>query len=304
MERFPHTSPATWPAPHTGRVASMIRTDHTNGCQVALLGLPDDLGVRLNNGRSGAAQAPGAFRGALSRYGVSDPGGWDWPSVYDAGDVVPVPGNDSQSLVATHQRVTECAKSLVEAGLFPIAIGGGHDLTFAFVRGVLQGLRLEGKAVGLYFDAHLDVRESVGSGMPFRRLIEECGVRRLHLHGFSPMVNSREHLAYFNAHGGRLDSLSGDPESGSVDPYPSGELFVSLDMDVFDAAFAPGVSALNPHGKSPGDILPHLVGLGKCRRVRCFDIMELNPVTDEGGRTARLAAHAFLSFLRGFSDRK
>jgi arginase family enzyme len=37
--------------------------------------------------------------------------------------------------------------------------------------------------------------------------------------------------------------------------------------------------------------------------VRCFDIMELCPAHDEGGRTARLAAHVFLSFLRGFAGR-
>ena len=39
-------------------------------------------------------------------------------------------------------------------------------------------------------------------------------------------------------------------------------------------------------------------------RVRCFDLMELNPAQDPDGRTARVAAHLFLSFLQGFALRK
>lgn len=303
MSRFPHTSAAVWPAIPAGRFAAGIQTSNHTGCRVALLGLPDDLGVKLNSGRPGAAHGPTAFRDALSRYGVCDPVGWNWPSVFDAGDVHPVSGNDASALSQTHQRISEASKAIVQAGLFPIAIGGGHDLTFAFVRGVLDGLGLMGKANGLYFDAHLDVRETIGSGMPFRRLCEECGVKRLHLHGYSPFVNSREQFTWFQTHGGRLDPLTVDSDSIQTDPLPPGDLFVSFDMDVFDGSIAPGVSAMNPQGKTAADLMPHVRAAGASLRVRCFDIMELNPTVDEGGRTSRLAAHVFLTFLRGLSDR-
>ena len=68
-----------------------------------------------------------------------------------------------------------------EGRLFPIAIGGGHDLTFPFVRAVIEFWRTRGIDIGsgVYFDAHLDVRDTPGSGMPFRRLIEDCGVNAL-----------------------------------------------------------------------------------------------------------------------------
>lgn len=303
MSRFPNTSAAVWPAISQGRFASNIQCDSLAGCRVALLGLPDDLGVKLNNGRPGAAQGPRAFRDALARYGVSDPVGWNWPKVFDAGDVLPSPGTDAAALTETHRRISESSKAIVQAGLFPIAIGGGHDLTFAFVRGVLDGLGLIGKAAGLYFDAHLDVRETAGSGMPFRKLCEECGVKRLHLHGYSPFVNSREQFAWFQSHGGRLDPLATDSDSIQVDPLPTGDLFVSFDLDVFDGGIAPGVSAQNPMGKNAAELMPHVRAAGASLRVRCFDIMELNPAVDEGGRTARLAAHVFLTFLRGLSDR-
>ncbi len=263
-------------------------------CRMAIIGLADDLGVRLNHGRPGAATGPTAFRAALARYGTAHPSGWQWPVVLDAGDIVPASGHDEAALQETHDRVTAAVTVLLEAGLFPIGVGGGHDLTFPFVRAVAQGR--PGSLSGIYFDAHLDVRENAGSGMAFRRLVESCGVRELHVHGLRPLVNSRAHTEWFAAHGGRIEPLR-DHE------LPSGDCFASFDLDVLDAGFAPGVSATNPSGWLPAQAEHWMTALGRSTRVRCLDIMELNPAFDEGGRTARLAAHLFLCFLRGFSER-
>ena len=52
--RLANTSPPKWPAVAAGRFAAAVRTDDPEECTVALLGLPDDLGVRLNGGRPGA----------------------------------------------------------------------------------------------------------------------------------------------------------------------------------------------------------------------------------------------------------
>ena len=90
MSQLPNTSAPPWPGDTpAGRFASTIRTDSSDGCTVALLGLPDDTGVRLNNGRTGAAGGPKAFRAALARYGVADSAGGYLPLVFDAGDVMP-----------------------------------------------------------------------------------------------------------------------------------------------------------------------------------------------------------------------
>jgi formimidoylglutamase len=275
------------------------------GCRVALLGLPDDEGVRLNNGRPGARGGPKAIRQALAAYGVAEPDGFAWPQVFDAGDVTP--GSDIHE---THERVTAATTALLQENLFPIAIGGGHDLTFPFVRAVIEHekrLHPEGKApplAGVYFDAHLDVRETVGSGMPFRALVEQCGVKELHLFGLNPFVNTREHVEWFKAHGGRIHSHRVHQQQAGPMHMPAlGNCFVSFDMDVLDAAHAPGVSAMNPSGWSVAQAEAWVYGAGRSDRVRCFDIMELNPEVDEGGRTARVAAHLLLTFLRGFTER-
>jgi formiminoglutamase len=288
---IPHTRPGQWPLDlATSRFASTFRKSNPADCQVALLGLPDDTGVRLNQGRPGAAQGPSAFRAALTRYGAAESAAGEWPIVFDAGDV-----EAGATLDETHERVTAATTALLKAGLFPIAVGGGHDLTYPFVRAV--ALR-HPKPVGIYFDAHLDVRESAGSGMPFRRLVEDCRVPALHLHGFRPFSNTREHLAWFKAHGGRIY-----PDTARLSLPQSKHLFASFDLDVLDSAHAPGVSALNPAGWSVRDAEPWVRLCGATRSVRCFDLMELNPAHDVDGRTARVAAHLFLTFLSGFADR-
>lgn len=285
---IPHTTAAAWPAGLApGRFAGTFRHDSPAGCRIGLLGLPDDTGVRLNRGRPGAAGGPAAFRSALAGYGTAQPG---LPAVFDAGDVTP-----GATLDETHARVTTATAALLDAGLLPVAVGGGHDLTFPFVRAVAQKFP---QPTGLYFDAHLDVREATGSGMPFRRLIEACGVPALHLHGFRPLVNSTAHLDWFSRHGGTTW-----PDHSPVTLPAAEHLFASFDLDVLDAAHAPGVSALNPAGWNVREAEPWVAACGADPRVRCFDLMELNPAHDSDGRTARVAAHLFLTFLLGAARR-
>ncbi|GAB4386160.1 MAG: formimidoylglutamase [Phycisphaerales bacterium] len=287
MHEFLHEAPKPETTP--GRMASGIWHTRPDEAQIALIGLPDDRGVAMNGGRVGAALGPAAFRAALARYGASEPLDRDWPRVCDVGDVQP-----GGSLTETHDRVSAAVGAVVERGLFPIAIGGGHDLTYAVVRAVAERVTVEH---GVYFDAHLDVREQAGSGMSFRRLIEDCSLRTLHVHGLDRFSNVREHMAWFVSHGGDVDAFQ--PEG----TWPSGNTFVSLDLDVIDQAYAPGVSAMNPCGWTPSLAQRWVRAAGARPQVRCFDIMELNPRFDEGGRTARLAARLFLEFLSGFAER-
>ncbi len=288
---IPYTQPGAWPDPiPASRLAARMRGNRPEDCRVALLGIPDDTGVRLNQGRPGAAEGPAALRAALARYGVAEPSGFAWPAVFDAGDIQP-----ADDLHETHRRVTEAAGAILDLGLFPIAVGGGHDLTFPFVRAVARHAARPLHMV--YFDPHLDVRDEPGSGTPFRRLVESGAIDALTIHGFQPFANTTEHVRWFQAHGGRISDMT--PE----DPWSDRPTAVSLDMDVIDQAFAPGVSAMNPCGWTPDLAARWAAAAGRNPRVRCFDIMELSPPNDPTGRTARLAAHLLLTFLRAFTER-
>lgn len=299
------------------------------GCRVAMLGLPDDTGVRLNSGRPGAAEGPAAFRAALSRYGVMDVADWTYPKVFDAGDVQPVSGADEAALLATHARVREAVRAILDLGLFPIAIGGGHDLTGAFAGAVIEWHREHASNSTVdarqnddddddappdtdapatfgcvYCDAHLDVRAQVGSGMPFRKLIERNGVGPLLVEGLDPFANAREFLDYFEDHMGHI----AEPDEDAQERYDeifaeTKHIVASFDLDAIDMAHSPGVSAMNPSGMTPAEAQRHVQRWGTDPRVACFDIMELSPPNDEGGRTARLAARLFLAFLAAWSTR-
>lgn len=278
-------------------------------CRVGLIGIPDDTGVELNHGRAGAKHGPAAFRAALAKYGVASPADESanaaaYPRVFDCGDII-----IGRDIHETHDRVSEAVLAILEMGLFPIAIGGGHDLTFAFVRGVA---RAYGVMTGVYIDAHLDVRAEVGSGMPFRSLIEGGHVSRVACIGMNPLVNTREHAEYLHSRGSEIVP-GGDLDRAHVcvsqmldSAQDGGECraFCSLDMDALDSSIAPGVSAINPCGYTAREVERMIACAARSSSVRCFDIMELNPMFDQDGRTARIAAHMFLTFLRGFAARE
>lgn len=296
---LPHCQPAKYPSGMSpARFASTIQMDSAEGCSIALLGMPDDLGVRLNNGRPGAKEGPRAIRDALSKYGVAEQYLCDLPRVFDAGDVMPAEGDNAYALDQTHERVSAAAEQLARNGMLVIGLGGGHDLTYALARGVWRAH--EPRAMpGIYFDAHLDVRETPGSGMSFRRLIEEGIAGSLRIIGFNPLVNQREHAEWFFSRGCTIAPIGADP-LGGIDTNGG---FVSVDIDAIDMSAAPGVSAPNPAGLNPRVVAAALEQFGQFYNLRCLDFMELSPPHDEGGRTARLVAHLLLSFLRGFGLR-
>ncbi|MBL8991201.1 MAG: formimidoylglutamase [Phycisphaerae bacterium] len=304
----PHTAPPVYPPIPPGRLAGAIVTADADaprspdGCRVALLGLPDDTGVAMNHGRPGAREGPHAFRSALSRYGVAAQGdGLHLPRVFDAGDVLP-----GKSLHETHDRVSAAVSRLLDLGLLPVAVGGGHDLTWPLVRAVHQRSPL---SRGLYLDAHLDVRPEPGSGMAFRRILEDLRLPSLVNIGANPIVNAREHWQWFLSKGGEIHPVGPGPDAideSRLHPERfvcAGPGFVSIDLDAIDAASAPGVSALNPAGLSPRTAERFAFAAGRCPDTRCFDLMELNPSHDRDHQTARLAVHLFITFLRGCAER-
>lgn len=366
--RIPHTIPARWPTVAAGRFAATIRTDSPEGCVVALVGLPDDTGVKLNGGRIGAREGPTAFRAALATYGVAWDGLRDRATdvkVFDAGDVEPAldgadAASDEATLFETHRRVEEALSGVHAMGLIPVCIGGGHDLTLPTVRALAKhvgGGGGGGAVGGVNFDAHLDVRTRVGSGMAFRRLIEDRHLdgRRFTQYGLGRFANDADDLTWLRGQGTRLmfaDEIlsmqrslihgpsseaaglwdvvganapsaaapcaAGPDDRGAINPTPASQrsnialearshqertLFLSLDLDAIDSSQAPGVSASNPSGLSVHHAAQLAESAGREPRVRHFDIMELCPSHDVAGRTARVAAYLFMSFLAGFAER-
>jgi formimidoylglutamase len=309
----PYTRPALWPEVRPGRFAATLRRESTEGCRAALLGLPDDLGVQLNAGRTGARGGPEAFRASLARFGVA----WDGlrgkaldVGVFDAGDVVPAEGADEAALFETHRRIESAAAYLQERGLVTLCVGGGHDLSLPSLR---AAARQAGHPLGgVNVDAHLDVRERVGSGMPFRALIEgkHLAPQRFVELGLGRFTNDRVDLEWLSRQGATLlfaETLleRGLDVDGVLDAAcRAGAAFLSIDLDGLDQNAAPGVSAPNPLGVSVRDAARLAEAAGARPEIRHFDLMELNPRYDVDARTARTATLLLLCFLAGLSERR
>ena len=283
-----------------------------------VLGIPSDAGVVQGGGRAGAAEGPSAIRLQLKRYGTAynfeRRADLSTLSLTDFGDLVP----DEKSIEQTHHRVTAAVEAILSLGAIPILLGGGHDSTFGGVRALAQ--RTEGTVGGWNLDAHFDVREAVSgvptSGTPFRNILEKLqnvpGDHFVEIGG-NGLVNAKEHFDYLIGKNARVFSLSETRTKGigeviekafQIAGHGAEKLFCSIDIDSVAQAFAPGVSAPSPDGFTPEEVslAAYLAGLHP--KVAYLDIMELNPVFDQEGRTARLAAALILHFLAGLTRRK
>ena len=310
--RAPHTRPGADYDAKPGRLAARLQRASHHGCRCALLGLPDDLGVQLNGGRPGAKTGPSQFRSALARFGVA----WDGLAereldlhIFDAGDVEPAPGEDESALLETHRRVLEAVTYLHEHGLLPVCVGGGHDLSLPAISALS---RLRGAALGgINLDAHLDVSAHVGSGMPFRRLIEAgyLDPQRFTELGLGRFSNDAADLEWISARGARLIYAETLLERGLDAPTllsqatSGGAAFLSIDLDGLDQTVAPAVSAPSPLGVRLYDAARLAEAAGAHPLVQHFDLMEFCPRFDLDSRTARSAVLLFLHFLAGLMVR-
>lgn len=301
--------------PADPRLHNLLAPLSEGAVDVALLGVPFDEGITMGGGRPGAAEGPSALRRALRRFGTAFDLELDVDlaslRLADAGDVSVVPDD----VDATHARVTQAALGALEHAHTLVVVGGGNDASFATVR----ALAARGAVGGVNIDAHFDVRELVRgratSGTPFRRVLTELavpGARFVEL-GAHPSVNARAHQVWLLEQGAAIHPLSAVRQHGAGPllarelrrlEASSDALFVSLDLDVLAASFAPGVSAPGTVGLTPEEARALAIEAGRSPKVRLFELMELSPSHDQDERTARLAAMLLASFLAGRAERR
>lgn len=269
---------------------------------IAIVGCPQDEGVRRNRGRPGAALAPDAIRSALMRLSIA---GLEGLRIVDLGDVM-IAG----TLEEIHDRLHTLARTIVADGKRLVSLGGGNDISFADCGGLAAAA---GSVLAFNIDAHLDVRADTprNSGTPYRQLLEAGLVRPEAFYeiGAQPFANSAIYGAYLRDRGATIIPLDELRQRGIaatlqqiLHQRQEPAIFWGFDLDVVNAAEAPGVSAPNPLGMS-GAELCHIAALaGADYRSKIIEISEVNPAFDSDGRTARLAAVAIWHFLVGMAE--
>lgn len=234
----------------------------------------------------GPARGPAAIREELERVRVYSnmttelgidleaPGVWS-----DAGDVMVSDGE------ATRKAITARVGELMREGHPVLSLGGDHSVTWPILRGVHA---VHGTVDVLHFDAHPDLYDEFeGSrsshACPFARSLEEGLIGRLVQVGIRTVpALLRRQVERYGVEQVTMAGWNGPPPLTFERP-----VYLSLDLDALDPAFAPGVSHREPGGLSVRDILGTIHRLEG--RVVAADLVELNPTTDIDGVTATVA---------------
>lgn len=300
--------------PNDPRLGELVRAEEPTGAvdnTFIIGGYADDTGIEINGGRIGAAQGPDCIRKYLYK---CTPAPWttDKVQLYDIGNILPTP---SCSLEERHREASQKAQNQIEKGFRWIGIGGGHDYGYSDGRAFLQSTHSsKQKPLVINFDAHLDVRnttQGLSSGTPFFRLFNEFpGQFDLYQIGIQAQCNSTEHYNWckerqvnildfdsaFAGHGFFFNCTELLAEA-TVSRRPT---YLSIDIDGFASAHAPGCSQSWPTGLEPNSFMRLLTWLNTRADIRALGIYEVSPPLDTDDQTAKLAALIIHRFIYGY----
>ena len=264
--------------------------------QIQVLGIPTDVNSSY---RRGAAAAPTAIRQAWRRYAefgnAATESGLEIGSdlgVVDLGDVA-IREDESD-----HVAIAAAAEKAARVGPL-LSVGGDHSVTFPLVAGLAA---VHGPLNLLHFDAHPDLYQDYegnprSHASPFARIMERGLARRLVQVGVRTWNrHNREQAQRFG-----VEIVEWADFTPAAVPIPTGPLYVTIDLDALDPAFAPGVSHPEPAGLSVRDIVAVIARIHT--QVVGADVVELNPAHDTGDTTA-IAAVKLIKELMGAMARR
>lgn len=212
--------------------------------------------------------------------------------LYDFGNLEAVPGNFQETCL----RLESVISSFKESNIIPLAIGGEHTISYS----ILKALDVPDVTV-LHLDAHMDLRddymgEKFSHATVMRRICElnpsriiQMGVRSA---SEEETIFARENRIEYHTSPEIKDKLEG---MESIIKEITGPVYVTLDLDVLDPAYAPSVGTPTPGGLDPFELEKLIFSL-KGKNVIGFDLVETSS-TSIGDITSLNAAKIILDFL-------
>jgi agmatinase len=287
------------------RIAPERKALAAAGATAAFLGFPWD-GTCVS--RTGTNFGPRGLREASEQFLMYNANtGVDLTehfNLVDVGDVPIVPGNS----VSTQEHARTMVTELLAAGVLPVIGGGDHSITIGPARAFARHFKRCGM---IHFDTHLDTAEDVGG----ETLNHCCPIARAVDAGFDPRnivtigpsgwMNPRNELAYVKKKGINLFTLEqvwdlGAAEVGRRAAQLASDgtdaVYLTVDIDVMDAAYAPGTGVPTTCGMTPREIIK-IISCFSGIPLRMIDIAEVSPPWDHPGITARLGVRILLEAL-------
>ncbi|NTJ11624.1 agmatinase [Rhizobium lusitanum] len=293
------------PAPYSGiptllDAPQRLAADLT-GLQVALYGVPMDLGV---TNRNGSRFGPRALR-SIERIGPYNDALRCAPihelAVADIGDV---PFRSRFDLAMSHHDIESFVRSIVEAGVLPLGVGGDHSISYP----ILKAVGANAPVGMIHIDAHCDTGgsyegEKFHHGGPFRNAVlegvldpERCvqiGIR-----------GAAGYIWEFSTLSGMTVIPAAEITEASIPEIINrtravigdGPTYLSFDIDSLDPAYAPGTGTPEVGGLTPREVLRILRGM-KGANIVGADVVEVAPAYDTTSNTAQNAAQMLFEIL-------
>jgi agmatinase len=282
------------------------------GFDVAIVGAPTD---DLVSDRPGTRFAPRAIRTASCPPGPHLEAKIDAFAelrVIDFGDAPVLPADP----VRTHAAIEATVGEVLDAGLLPIVLGGDHSIAEPDVRACA---RRHGPVGLVHFDTHTDTGTEVfgvevSHGTPMYRLVRDGHVDpkryvQIGLRGYWPGEKefgwqAEQGITSFFMHDVRELGVD-EVVRRAVDVVGTGPVFLSVDVDVLDPAFAPGTGTPEPGGMTSVDLLRAVRTVAARLELVGADVVEVIP-TAVGSTdiTALVADRIVREILTGIALRR
>lgn len=283
---------------------------------VAIVGAPHDVSTTF---RPGARFGPRALRSS-----AYEPGSYhldlgleifEWLEVVDFGDAYCPHADIPTSHANIGARVSEVARR----GIVPVVLGGDHSITWPAATAVAAHHGY-GRVGMIHFDAHADTADTIegnlaSHGTPMRRLVESGAIPgpnlvQVGLRGYWP---PREVFDWMGSRGMRwhlMDEVHRRGLEAVVNTALSEVrehadlLYVSIDIDVLDPAFAPGTGTPEPGGLSTAELLRAVRSIVLSSEVVGLDVVEVAPAYDHADLTVNAAHRVVFEALAALAERR
>jgi agmatinase len=227
--------------------------------------------------------------------------------VVDHGDIELWPGQGA----ANHPKIEAAVAAVLERGTVPIVLGGDHSIAYPDIKAV-AGALAKGTLAVVQFDTHADTAAENwdvkwAHGTPFRHLIDEGhipGTRliQIGLRGYWPFPAEFEWARTAGVRWHRMDTVIEKGIAAVTDEVleqiaDAEALFLSVDIDVLDPAFAPGTGTPEPGGMSTRELLVAIRRLVLAKGLAGMDVVEVAPPYDHAQTTAAAANRVVLEAL-------
>ena len=237
--------------------------------------------------RTGARFGPNAIRQAslnIETYSFRSGVDMEDVALYDAGDL-----HISADAKQTNDMTRRVVEDILAAGKMPVALGGEHTITLGIAEGLGERIK---KTAFVSFDAHLDLREEflglTYSHTTFMQLINEQ-LKPAKIVEVGTRSACKDEISYAKKSGVDFFTSQQIIKQGSeaiikelkekLEPYEN--VYLTVDMDVLDPAFAPAVQNPEAEGITTTALLD--IACGLCdKRVIGFDVLEIVPTYDQG----------------------